>query len=480
LARLRNSLALVMLVGAAAVVIGLFAALRQSRIIAASISGLVENPSADITTGVREADQVAETLARAAADRQAAERELTSLLGSLERRVQDEVAAREQAQERLRHAQRMQALGQLAGGVAHDFNNVLQAIQGSASLLLRRYGQEEKLRRYAELIIEASERGAGITQRLLAFSSRGDLRSSRIEPAALLNEMAEMLTHTIGSGISVTVSADPSLPPLVADKRQLETVLINLATNARDAMASHGTLTLTASEKHADGAAMPVPIVPGRYIEIAVADTGSGMGGDVLARATEPFFTTKEIGQGTGLGLAMARGFAEQSGGALAIESTPGQGTTVRLWLPAADAEADGATDRDAPADAPEPARPRLLLVDDEEMIREVLSAQLEDAGYFVSVAASADEALSLLTMVQVDLLVTDLSMPGMNGVTLIREVHGRKPELPAILLTGFATEAAQLLTTQELDSALLLRKPIDGRALAERIDTLLQRTRAA
>ena len=401
------------------------------------------------------------------------------------------VAARgrdlEATQARLAMAQRMQALGQMAGGIAHDFNNVLQAVQGGALLLRRQAGSPDGVRRLSRLILEATERGAAITRRLLAFARRGDLRSEPVDAAALLREMHAVLGLTLGSGVEVVVQADPALPPLLADKSQLETVLINLAANARDAMAGKGQLTLAA---RAETMAAPSPdhpagLQPGAYLRLSVQDNGSGMDAETLARASEPFFTTKAVGKGTGLGLSMARGFAEQSGGGLAIISQPGQGTTVCLWFPQAEAPprpAGGEPPAALPQQALPPDRRRqLLLVDDEAVVREVLAEQLEEAGYAVLTAASAEAALELLEAGKpVDLLVTDLSMPGMDGLGLIQAAQQLRPAaqgrgLPAILLTGFVNNAAEIALGGVLQGSFsLLNKPIDGRRLAERIELLL------
>ena len=260
----------------------------------------------------------------------------------LEQRVLEEISAREAAQQRAAHAERMHALGQIAGGIAHDFNNVLQAVSGGAALIERRPNEPERVLRNARMVLDAARRGAAITSRLLAFSRRGDLRAENVDASALLTDMAEILTHTLGGSVLCVVNVVPNLPPLFADRGQLETVLVNLATNARDAMPSGGTLTLGAdAEMVSAGLPHPVGLAPGLYIRIQVGDTGTGMDRGVLSRVTEPFFTTKEPGKGTGLGLAMAKGFVEQSGGSLSIESAPGQGTRVILWLPAATSPSD-------------------------------------------------------------------------------------------------------------------------------------------
>lgn len=255
----------------------------------------------------------------------------------LERLVAERTQDLETTQARLAQAQRLEALGQLAGGIAHDFNNVLQAVQGGTALIERRPGDVDGVRRFARMVLDAAERGAAVTRRLLVFSRRGDLRAEPVDAADLLTNMREVLAHTLGAGIGIRVDATVGLPPLLADKSQLETVLVNLATNARDAMAGAGTLVLAAAAEtpaQDDAPRHPVNLKAGSYLRLSMSDTGTGMDAGTLARASEPFFTTKPPGKGTGLGLAMARGFAEQSGGGLHIESTPGRGTTVRLWFP--------------------------------------------------------------------------------------------------------------------------------------------------
>ena len=263
--------------------------------------------------------------------------ERTAELRAAYDRLAEEAREREQAEARLAQAQRMEALGQLAGGIAHDFNNVLQAVIGGLRLIQRRSGDAQAVKQLARMTADAAQRGASITGRLLAFARRGALRAEPVPPLPLLEGLHEMLAHTLGVGIAMQIAADQNLPALLADKGQLETVLVNLAVNARDAMPDGGTLLLAAApEAVLDAKAHPAGLAPGGYLRLSVADTGTGMDAATLARASEPFFTTKPHGQGTGLGLAMARGFAHQSGGGFAIESAPGQGTTVTLWFPEA------------------------------------------------------------------------------------------------------------------------------------------------
>ena len=409
--------------------------------------------------------------------RRLAEDELRRLTGRLEERVREEVGAREAAQSRAAHAERMQALGQLAGGIAHDFNNVLQGVLGAATLIERKPGDEAGVRRLARLAVEASERGASITRRLLAFGRRADLRAEAFDVPPLLAGLQEILSHTIGSGIEVLVQLGADCPPLLADRVQLETALLNLATNARDAMPSGGRLTLSAGASEVP----PSGLAPGRYVRITVADTGVGMDAAMMARATEPFFTTKGIGAGTGLGLPMARGFAEESGGALGIESSPGNGTAVTIWLPAAEpgaarqSEPSGVADGAAPSPIGQPAA-RVLLVDDERVVRHVLAEHLADAGFSVLSAADGDEALGLLDGGEsVDAMVTDLAMPGMDGIALIRAVQERRHGLPVVLLTGDAGgDAALALSGAVSGTYSMLRKPVTGSVLAGRVRALL------
>jgi nitrogen-specific signal transduction histidine kinase/CheY-like chemotaxis protein len=398
----------------------------------------------------------------------------------LERLVDERTRELQATQARLAHLQRMEALGQLAGGIAHDFNNVLQGVLGGAGLIERRPADPDSVRRLAHMVSEAAERGAAVTRRLLAFARRADLRAEVIDPVSLLTDMHELLTHTMGAGIGVRVEAPPGLPGLLADKGQLETVLINLAANGRDAMQGKGMLTLAAeaeTREESIRSAQTVFLKPGGYVRLSVSDTGSGIPPEVLEHVTEPFFTTKAKDQGTGLGLAMARGFAEQSGGGLHIESTVGRGTTVHLWFP--QAKPMPVTAPAEPCEVSPDAQPRacLLVVDDEPLLREIIAQQLEGCGYSAQTAGNAMEALALLDAgEQVDLIISDLSMPGMDGMSLVREAQRRRPRLPAILLTGFASNAAEVAFSGAVSGTFsLLRKPVTDQQLADRVAMLLE-----
>jgi nitrogen-specific signal transduction histidine kinase/ActR/RegA family two-component response regulator len=390
----------------------------------------------------------------------------------LERLIEARTRDLEQTQAQLAHAQRMTALGALAGGIAHDFNNLLQAIQGSLSLIERRPEDAERVLRYTGVAGEAARRGVAITRRLLAFARRGDLHAEAVDPVKLLERLREMLEPTLSAGVRVRLQAKRGLPPLMADPAELETVLVNLAANACDAMPEGGTLTLSAGLDRVETAGAAHGPAPGRYVRLSVSDTGQGMAPDVLARVTEPFFTTKPRGKGTGLGLSMAKGFAEQSGGAIAIESSPGCGTIVTLWLPQT-AAPPAAAPRPAPSETVRAHAPRrILLVDDDAEVRTVLADQLEAAGYRVLAARTGPEALTLLDQgAAADLLMSDLSMPDMGGIELIAEARRRRPGLPAILLTGFATDAAEFSE----GAFSVVQKPVETSALGERIEALLE-----
>jgi CheY-like chemotaxis protein len=334
--------------------------------------------------------------------------------------------------------------------------------------------------RNARLVIDAARRGAAITSRLLAFARRGDLHAESIDAGALLADMAEVLTHTLGGAVVCVVDVPSGLPPLFADRGQLETVLVNLATNARDAMPLGGTLTLAAeSEIVSAGQLQPVGLAAGGYVRIVVSDTGSGMDLGVLSRVTEPFFTTKEPGKGTGLGLAMAKGFVEQSGGSLAIESVVGEGTCVILWLPAATAAVGGVheapPEHEADADPP-----HVLLVDDDAIVRNILTLSLEDAGFVVHPANGGSAALHWLDRGErVDIIVSDLTMPDMDGLMVIRAAQTLRLNLPAVLLTGYAGDGATLAVGGAISGTFsLLRKPISGAQLVDRINGLLPNRR--
>lgn len=400
---------------------------------------------------------------------------------TLEALVASRTADLEATRARLAQAAKMEALGRLAGGIAHDFNNVLQATQGAISLAERRIVEDPaKARKMLKLAMEATDRGAAVTKRLLTFARRTDLSAVPVAPAGLLRNLHELLSHTVGPKVGLTVSIEPGLPEMLADPSQLEMVLVNLVNNARDALRDgRGTIRLEATA--ATVTEIDTRPAPGSYVRLAVTDDGAGMPPELIERATEPFFTTKEIGKGTGLGLAMANGFAEQSGGALKVDSEVGVGTTVSLWLPVVvrAVEPDSAP-IERNAESARGAASTVLLVDDEAAIRAVLSAALADQGHDVREAANPSLALDMLNgALRVDVLVTDLSMPGpIDGLDLISAARGRLRGLPAILITGHVGDAAPaaLETARAGGPFAVLNKPFSEQALAAKVAELAAR----
>ena len=391
-------------------------------------------------------------------------------------------AERENAEEALRHAQKMDALGQLTGGIAHDFNNLLTAITGNLDLLIARLdsGEMEGLRDYAANAKAGASRAAALTQRLLAFARRQPLRPDLTEPGALVHGMEDLLRRTVGEQVSIETRSPPDVWPAWCDANQLEIALLNLAVNARDAMPDGGRITIAASNAHLGEDEVPHGVKPGDYVLLCVSDTGIGMPPNVIARAFDPFYTTKPIGQGTGLGLSQVYGFVSQSHGFVRIESTPGEGTTVRLYLPRCRTERI-----ERPAAATEPAgldggagldeaAGTVLIVEDEALVRMVAVQALEDAGLEVVEASSGAEALELLDGgLRVDLLVTDVGLPGMNGRQLAEAVRERRPELGVLFMTGYAYDAT--LGTGILEPGCeVLQKPFETSVLVARVTDML------
>lgn len=352
----------------------------------------------------------------------------------LTERRQSQVAL-EQAREAFFQAQKMEAIGKLTGGVAHDFNNLLAAIVGSLDLARRKMADGGDITRFIDNAMQAAERGATLTQRMLAFARKQELKLETVDPAALVRGMAELLQHTIGGGVRI----DTQFPLLVkhvrADPAQLELALLNLAVNARDAMPEGGRIVIAAREEH---------ILPGEglragdYVCLSVSDTGRGMDADTLARAAEPFYTTKGIGKGTGLGLSMVQGFAEQCGGRLLLDSRAGEGTTADIWLPVSEGQAEPRGETEVPH-APQQGQLTVLAVDDDMLVLTNTAAMLEDAGHRVIQAQSGKAALQLLSENRVDLLVTDFAMPEMNGAQLASAAQVGWPALPVLLVSGYA-----------------------------------------
>ncbi|WP_051272860.1 PAS domain S-box protein [Sphingomonas phyllosphaerae] len=382
---------------------------------------------------------------------------------TLEREAARELA---QAQEALRQSQKMEAMGQLTGGVAHDFNNLLTPIIGFLDLLQRRGVTGEREQRLIDGAIQSADRARTLVQRLLAFARRQPLQPSAVDVGRLVEGMADLLASTTGPQVRVVVDIAPDLPPAMADANQLEMALLNLGVNARDAMPDGGTLRISAmrdSVRAARGA-----LRRGHYVRLSVADTGTGMDEATLARAIEPFFSTKGIGKGTGLGLSMAHGLAAQLGGALTISSREGVGTNVELWLPISAWVADEGDRTTVPSFAGL-ARGRVLLVDDEDAVRASTADMLAELGFEVIEVASGEAALALVARgVVPDLLITDHLMAGMSGVELIWALRATLPDLPVLIVSGYADVEG---ISPELPR---LTKPFKSAELAARLSRIL------
>lgn len=380
-----------------------------------------------------------------------------------------EMSRREAAEMALRQAQKMEALGQLTGGISHDFNNLLAAVLGNLELLAKRLPDEPRLRRYVEGAIQGARRGAALTQRMLAFSRRQELKMEAVDLANLVRGMADLLARSIGPTIRIETRFPERLAPASVDAGELESTLLNLVVNARDAMPKGGEIFIGGRQDQAVPG-NPHGLTAGKYVVLVVTDTGEGMDAATLARATEPFFTTKAIGKGTGLGLAMVHGLAAQSGGTLRIESTPGQGTTVELWLPATEYVASPPAQALSPPTQVSVRSERILLVDDDPLVLASTAAMLDDLGYDVVEVESAERALEELRAGKtVDALVTDQMMPGMTGMELATEVGRLRPALPILLSSGYAE-------LSEVESTRLprLSKPFTQSTLAQALVNLL------
>ncbi|RYF06755.1 MAG: response regulator, partial [Oxalobacteraceae bacterium] len=345
-------------------------------------------------------------------------------------------AALRSAEVALRQSQKMESLGSLTGGVAHDFNNLLLPIIGGLDLLQHRGVGDELAQTLIANALESAERAKTLVQRLLAFARRQPLQPTAVDIAGLAQSIADLVARTTGPQVSIKVQIDPNLPPAKADSNQVEMALLNLCVNAKDAMPDGGTLTITAASDVVEpGHRSKLP--PGSYICLTVADTGTGMSEPTLARAIEPFFTTKGVGKGTGLGLSMVDGLAAQSGGALGISSKPGGGTKVELWLPVAAGEAGG-TRRVSENTVPLSAGV-VLLVDDQDLVRKSIAEMLTALDFQVVEAAGAEEAIRLCSCgLSPDLLVSDYLMPAKTGVELAHELRERIPSLPVLIVSGY------------------------------------------
>ena len=343
----------------------------------------------------------------------------------------------QETREALFQSQKMDAIGQLTGGVAHDFNNLLMAVLGSLELLRKRLPDDPKTLRLVDNAMHAAQRGAGLTQRMLAFARRQELNPVVLDVAKLVHDMTDLLHSSIGATAQIEMVFAHGLNKVLADSNQLELAILNLAVNARDAMPKGGKIVITAREENVAGAAN---LAPGRYVCLSVIDDGVGMDEATRRRALEPFFTTKGIGKGTGLGLSMVHGMIQQSGGSFVLKSSKGEGTTAELWLPVA-ADADDFQERaDAKLLNGKEGPLVILAVDDDALVLLNTAAMLEDLGHTVLEASSGKSALEILRREgNIDLVITDQAMPHMTGSDLAAAIRLERPGLPIILATGFA-----------------------------------------
>jgi len=367
--------------------------------------------------------------------------ELQRFNEQLELRIKERTHERETALAQLFEAQKMDTIGQLTGGVAHDFNNLLMAVMGSLSLLEKRLPDDPRSHRLLQNALQGAQRGAALTQRLLAFSRRQELKPEAVDVQQLVCGMTELLARALGHGVELRTQFQGAAPTALVDANQLELALLNVALNARDAMPNGGTLTISAAPyaQPADGAQTSLP--PGDYVLIKIVDNGIGMDEMTLNKATEPFFTTKGPGKGTGLGLSMVHGLAAQSGGLLRIGSEPNVGTSIELWLPMAKIAAAAADIEVAsPVAAPYIGTCRVLIVDDDTLVMTGISAMIEDLGHTPIEAHSGAEAVAKLASgMEIDVVLTDHAMPAMTGLQLARHIRESYPEIPVILATGYA-----------------------------------------
>ncbi|WP_336487240.1 response regulator [Methylobacterium nigriterrae] len=379
--------------------------------------------------------------------------------------IERDVTEQRSLEARLRQSDKMQALGTLAGGIAHDFNNLLTAILGSLELVGPKVQDQPRVRRLIENATGAAQRGASLTKRLLSFSRSHDLQARATDVNGLIDGMGDLFQRSLGGLVTVTTALAPDLPPVQVDSDQLELAILNLCINARDASSEGGTITITTAPEWVSD---DPELEPGEYVRITVADSGTGIPPEILQRVCEPFFTTKAVGQGTGLGLAMVFGLAQQSKGRLRIESVVGRGTRVELVLPRTEA----AVDAEQPAIAEAPVATRsasILVVDDDAEVRHVTASFLNDFGYRETEAADGAAALELLERGAFDLVVADLAMPGMSGAELAATVRRRWSNLPVLILTGHA-DAMQIP-----DDVPVLTKPFGSAELAARVSALLE-----
>ena len=399
----------------------------------------------------------------------------TQALAEANQRLQSEMYERERAEDALRHAQKMEAVGQLTGGIAHDFNNMLTGIIGSLDLMQRYIaaGRSDEIGRFTDAAVSSAHRAAALTHRLLAFSRRQSLDRRPLDPNQLVASLEDLFRRTKGAHITLKVQLGQDIWAVNTDASQLENALLNLVINARDAMPDGGELLIETANSYLDGTDITTlePVRAGDYVMLGVSDNGSGMAPKILAKAFDPFFTTKPIGQGTGLGLSMIYGFAQQSGGHVTIQSEPGQGTCVRLYLPRLHGTA---LESSLPTHSLALAGEAVVVVEDDPAVRMLVVNVLDELGYTAHQAADARTALPLLESdLRVDLLVTDVGLPGMNGRQLAEIARQHRPGLKVLFMTGYAEKAAERQGFLE-EGMDMVAKPFSIDVLATKIRSMI------
>jgi signal transduction histidine kinase/CheY-like chemotaxis protein len=394
------------------------------------------------------------------------------------RQLVSQIEERERVESTLRQMQRLEAVGQLTSGVAHDFNNLLTVVLGNISFIEKGLTSSAApgLKQRLSHVRLAAERGAKLTSQLLAFSRHQRLEAEPVNLNGALTNMRDLLQSSLGGSVQIYTVFRPGLWHALVDPTQIELVVLNLAINARDASQVGGTVTLETANATLGPPEKPEEPPAGDYVVLSVTDTGTGMTKEVLAKAFEPFFTTKEIGKGSGLGLSQVLGFAKQSGGGMRIETRVGEGTSVKVYLPRA-ATVDVGEVRNDLAGTNRHSRKGaiILLVDDDSAVREVTASILRELGYVILEVGSGGAALDLLDGdADVDLVVLDFAMPGMNGMELARQVHSRFPTLPILFVTGYADKTA----LEEVDDLRIVKKPFIGEELANKVHAALAKVR--
>lgn len=385
--------------------------------------------------------------------------------------VERDVTAEKRAELQLRQSDKLRALGTLAGGVAHDFNNLLTAVLGSLELASRRLDKPKAVSRYLDNARLAAERGAALTQRLLGFSRQTEGTAEVVDVGATLSSMRELVVRTLGGGVNVDWRIEDRLWPCAIEADQFELAILNLAVNGRDAMPNGGSLTIEATNVSFEETTPLADLRPGDYVAVSVKDQGEGIEPELLQRILEPFFTTKPVGKGTGLGLAMVHGFAQRSGGALEIESEVGRGTIVRIYLPRSEKALAASANIPTEEAAGEIKTGTILVIDDEPSVRAVTAAFLRDLGHEVCEARDGATGLELLRRLRgsIDLALVDFAMPGMNGMDFVEAARREEPSLPCILLTGhFALDAVP-------EDISIMQKPFTTSSLHEAVTAALR-----